>query len=848
MLAIILAVSVLVGVLGAGVGGGADSGESGLPHAVASDAEFDLGSNTTQSPVIDSHSFSLVSSDRPNAPSTPPEDKRVVVHFEDDHVVTEETADEIPPDPAITVDNEGAELIVDDHDDYDLPVVQTTDGEVATVDDGRPIHRVEANPDLVVFDGDIVDDEIEVDRDSGEVQTVDGGMPVEVEIGGELIPVVYSEYETIDLTPEIVDVADVDEGDQLSVTTEITNSRWADADSVDITLRLLSSDDELETVTESVDIDGNEQIEETLDYETESGDYRADAVEIEVDDETDSEEIEIGAAGAAVSIRETNTPIEGSDLVVTANINRYGDIPEGTHNYPISLFIDGTEEQTEIPSLSPGESTTETFRYETGHSDVSEVEVEASSRTDSSTTTVPVISQNEFEDNINTTTTDTTIGELGEDLTIDTSFTYDDDLPDGETEFLANLSIDGSLTEQRNITLDDSSSVDETFVYDHSESDPPVRNVSIETPGGTESVEFDRGASITFEDVTDPVARNESMSGTVTVENTGETPGQDTLTIDVLNSDAVETNGTDELTTQLNPGESTSEEFEYTLTDNAPPQLEISANTTDAVETTSVEVRDDNPQFEIDTVTIEETSDSDSNLTVSSMVQNVGGVTGTQDITIEFDNDLIVEEEVTLEPDEQETFTADVAQSDAGTYSYTVTTEDDSVSDTTTIDSNSTTLIDRALSFVSLDGLVSPLMILSVLGLALVGAVVIKHRTDPDGLQDQVAALQPAAQKLQSAARNIVSNNGTGTVIVKNDLPREALVRIRVRSADENLFIEDFELAVGERRTIECLPENGQFAVGCGVDDITAHEETFLPDAEKAGVVLRPNGITIGEL
>ncbi|EMA32391.1 COG1361 family protein [Halobiforma nitratireducens] len=784
------------------------------------------------------------------SPIGPPEDDLAVVRFEDEHVVSGSIVENLPPDPAVSAG--GDELVIDEHDDYDHRVLQTTNGDVATVDSGdssidnRPIERVENDPDLVIVgENNTVRDELEIDRGDGIVRTAGSGDPIVV--GDD--PVTYSKHNTVDLDVNITDVTDVEEGETLAVDAEVSNSMWAHASGETITFRLLDSSGNVRATSEdTISVDGNDRTPLTFFHETKTGDYLADEVEVELslDDhdgsgDVDTADVDIGAAGVAVAITDTNRPVEGGDLIVDVEIDRYGAEPPGEQRYPISFFVDGEEQETQVRSLSPGSSTTETFRYETDGDDLPEVEAMVTSRTDTHTVDVPLLTREEHENNIEATITETNVDQLnltGE-LEVDATFDYDGETPTGQTTFPANFTIDGTVEEQRNVTVTDPSPTNETFVFDRNETDPPIQDVVIATPGENATVVFDRRTDLEFVDVTDPAARNDTLETTVSVEDVGETPGQDTLTIETVNPVAAD-NATRNRTISLEGGESTTETVAFDLTDDAPPRLELRASTGDAAETRTVEVRDNVPVFAVEDVRIEGADDPDSEIGVIGTLVNEGGATGTQTVELTFDGDPIRTQELTLEPDESETLSAGVPTADPGTYAYGATTADDTYSDTTTADEMAS---DSSLSLpslpVGLTGIVAVLA--SVLGLVAIGAGALKYRENP-------AAVRAQVRQLRNTVLEAVPVGESGTVVVRNDLPRASLVRVRVKSGNDVVFIEDFEIAENERRTFECLPDADRFEVGAGVDDITSHEETFGEETDTVGVLLQPEGITIREL
>ncbi|AEH38145.1 hypothetical protein Halxa_3534 [Halopiger xanaduensis SH-6] len=861
LLSLVIVGGILLGGI-TGIGTGTVSEPADLSSTPAVDADTSIQpavlESTSQRPLgPDAHeeqSFRSVAFSQPNA-DTPDEDD-VVVRLEDDHVVTAAVADRMPSDPYVETVDDGDHLIVDEESSYDYPVVQTKDGTVATVgDDGAPIARINNGTDLVVLsDSGSIADTIVVDRADGFVKTEDGRTNVTV----DGTPIKYPNYKKTEIHPTIQNVTAVNEGETIEIAAAFEKREWGSGER-DVTVRLLDSGSPQETVTRTIEIGDEERISEVLEYETKRGDHTADEIELTIDGNSDAEDVSIGAAGAAVVNLETRGTVEGDALEVTAELDRFGTVPEGKQDYPITLSINGTDVRTNVVTLAPDATTTETFTYEADRDDVPQVDVRVSSPTDSASTTVPVLSRLEHDHNIRTEVTDTTIGGLSEEFDVSAVFWYSGDLPGGETQFTANLTADGTVVDQQDITLSGSSAANATFTHELSESAPPIANATIETPADVTPVELDQETVITFDEITDPAARNGQLTATVTVENQGETPGTETLTIEPRNPYAVESDGTYTASAPLEPSESFTETVTFDVTEDAPPNLDLVASTTHASEMRTVQIRDNESRFEIENVSVDAGADG-TNPVVTATIRNTGGAAGTQDATLTFDDESIATESVSLEPDEKRTLSGAVEPAETGTYSYGVTTDDDSVRDTTTVEpaaDDSSGIVGSVQDTISLNGSRLPLLAASLLGVVLVGAVVVGYRTDSDDLQELqermtgMTALQPAAQKLQQAARNarnLVSNGGSGSVVVQNGLPRTALIRVRVRSDEEILFLEDFELAEDEQRTLECLPDADQFEVGAGVDDIAAHEETFQRGTAEVGVVLQPDGITITAL
>ncbi len=144
----------------------------------------------------------------------------------------------------------------------------------------------------------------------------------------------------------------------------------------------------------------------------------------------------------------------------------------------------------------------------------------------------------------------------------------------------------------------------------------------------------------------------------------------------------------------------------------------------------------------------------------------------------------------------------------------------------------------------------------------LVTAATLLYRNDPENFPpdgDTIRAHAEAAASrakttlaaVVTAAKTATSGRSSrfsarpGTLVVQNELPRAATVRVRCQTADDTVVLEDMELGPDERRDLGSLPNVSQFKVGAGVDDITAHEEVFQGVSGDIGVVLRTDGILI---
>ncbi|WP_459888239.1 COG1470 family protein [Halostagnicola bangensis] len=430
----------------------------------------------------------------------------------------------------------------------------------------------------------------------------------------------------------------------------------------------------------------------------------------------------------------------------------------------------------------------------------------------------------------------TSVGNLSEELEVNASIDYDGDVPDGETVVPTTFLVDGSVANETNVTVEDGSPTDVTFATELDEDTVPVTSVTVETPGRSDTVEFARAVT-TDVSVNDPFASNESLEAVVEIENDGDTPEMVNLTVSVDDPASVESDGSESRELSVNASETVEAEFTFEPTDHASSQIEVTAEAGDSSDTATT----NRPVFEVEDVELEGADDAGSGLTMSGNVTNTGEIPDTQTIQFTLDGELVTEKNVTLDPDESETVSADIEPPEEdGEYGFGMTannetaTAGESAEGSAEINVSGTSLLDR------LSSLALPLLLL---GLLVIGVVALKYRDDPQAFKRRIATAQST---VQSAVQGIVG--GGGSVIVENGLPRDSTVRIQVKDANGVVFQEDLQLADGEQREFPSLPDDGQFEVGVGVDDVASHSEVFQGPTDSVGVVLQPDGITIAEL
>lgn len=744
-------------------------------------------------------------------------DHHAVVTFDGDIVRGENAAaDETPEKPTITVGDE--RLMVAD------------DGTVETVPSGREVttrNDGEGGGETVTIDAGLVV------TDDGIVELADG---TSLEVDGTTIE--YGGYDRGIPSANVSTVGNYSEGEQLSVTADITNVGYGDIRD-EIELYGVNTDGNVENrqigESEFINPSGGEQATATFERELEAGDHQIDELRLEVLSESVTEPITITRSEVAVTNVETNDPVEGETLTVEADLERRGalDLDEQT----VTFSVDGTEEDSRSVTLAQGVSTTESFSYETAGVNASTVDIEVSIADDSNpvSETIPIISQEDHNESMSTNITNEPTANLSEELEVVAAIDYDGDVPGGETVVPTTFRIDGSVEDERNVTVEDGSATEETFSTYLGDDDVPLSNISIETPGQSDTLEFERNVTTAFGDVNDSFASNESLEGVVELENNGDMPEVIELTVSVDDPDAVDSDGNETREVSLNPTESVTEEFAFEPTDDAPAELELTAETNDWSDTATAT----RPQFTVEDVGLEGADNANSGLSMSGNVTNAGELSDTQSVQFNLDGELVGEESVTLAAGESKTVETAIEPPESnGEYNFSMAAPNASAAEpaqgSAQIDVSSQSILDRLSSFA---------LPLALLALLAIGAVALKYRDDPEALQAQARAVK---SRVQNAVQGAVG--GGGSVIVENGLPRDSTVRLQIKDENGVVFQEDLQLADGEQREFPSLPGDGQFEVGVGVDDIASHSEVFQSNANDVGVVLQPNGITIAEL
>ncbi len=174
---------------------------------------------------------------------------------------------------------------------------------------------------------------------------------------------------------------------------------------------------------------------------------------------------------------------------------------------------------------------------------------------------------------------------------------------------------------------------------------------------------------------------NYSVGDTVTLSATIENTGgkSDTQTLDLSTSPS---SGLSEKnpgkTTNLGPGGTETVEFE--LDANSPGSYSVTVSTENDSDSVTVDVLQP-PDFQITNTLLDKSATAGDNVSVTPEIENTGSVEGTQTVTFDIPGVGTATDTITLgpnDPPQDVPLEIDTAKSDTGTYTGTVSTENDS--------------------------------------------------------------------------------------------------------------------------------------------------------------------------
>lgn len=261
---------------------------------------------------------------------------------------------------AIVETEDGVRVVVNDDEE-----VVTEDGERVMTVSGTVINRfdVDDGSDLRTadepFEELVIGENDRLETESGEPVIDDRG--VELIANRDALP-----YEQ-EFSLAIAGATDVDEGEQIDVTVDITNEGLADGER---NVALFFEGERKDSETVRVEAETTQSVE--LSYTTQDGDWGFDReLAVHSEELTDSTEVNISRGGLRVSDSDWNAPVDAGETFETSiTIERAGDLgPDRAVSYELVFEVEDEVDVRRIVSLASGESTTETFEYDTDAGD-----------------------------------------------------------------------------------------------------------------------------------------------------------------------------------------------------------------------------------------------------------------------------------------------------------------------------------------------------------------------------------------------------------------------------------------------------------------------------------------------
>ncbi len=630
----------------------------------------------------------------------------VVVYSKDDRdkqqiSVTEPPTDDAFFDVEITEKNDPVEA----GETLDVTVDVTNTGDEAGT---QPVY--------LKISGERVDTSEAIELEPGESETVTLNWETDASDVGDHWVKVYSKDDSdrqqISVTEppveddffdiEIVEKNDpVEAGETLNVTVDVTNI--GDESGVqDVRLKIGGTYVDL---AEDVELDPDESETLTLRWDTGAADVGDHVVKVLTEDAYDYQKITVekeppvGEAFFDVDIVEKNDPIEaGETLEVTTEITNTGD-ESATQN--INLKIGGERIDMEEVSLEPNETETVTLTWETDEDDIGDHWVKVYSDDDKAkqqiSVTEPDVEEAFF--GIEDITKNDPIN-VNETLTVDAVISNNGNETGTQNVTLSITDADGEEihTESQELMLDPAQNETVSFEWDTAGVEAGNYTATVSTDDddfeqefAIEDVEPDE-ALFDLIDITknDPINVSETLTVDAVVSNSGDAAGTQNVTLSITDAEGEEIyTESQEVTLDPTQNETVNFEWDTAAAEAGNYTATVSTNDSDIEQGFAIDDVPVDPEemvFEIDDITKNDPINVSETLTVDADISNTGEATGTQNVTLsitDVDGEEVHTEsqELTLNATDNATvsFEWDSENVEAGTYTATVSTDDDTI-------------------------------------------------------------------------------------------------------------------------------------------------------------------------
>jgi len=467
-----------------------------------------------------------------------------------------------------------------------------------------------------------------------------------------------------------------------AVTIDSTNSPVGEGDTLSVDATVENTGDESDTQTVTLDVSGlgqdsssetlsaGESTTVTLSVGTSSGDAGDYTATVSSDDDSDSTGVTVeGPASFAVTIDSTNAPVtEGETLSVDAQVENTGDESD---TQTITLDVPGLGQDSTSETLSGGALTTVTLSVSTSSGDAGDYTVTVASEDDSDSTGVTVQEPANFVVTIDGTNSPVVEGET---LSIDATVENTGGVGDMQSVTLA---VGGSERNTTDVTLAGGESKSVTLDWTTGAGDAGEYTATVASEDDSDSAGVTvQGLSliaVTIDSTNSPVVKGETLSVDVTVENVGDQSNTQSVSLSVGGS---ERNATD---VTLAGGESKSVTLSWETRSGDAGDYTATVKSEDDSDSTGVTVQEP-ANFAVSVDSTNSPVNEGNSLTVDATVENTGDVNAQQTITLDVPGLGQDSTSETLSSGESTTVSLSVGSGsgDAGDYTATVASEDDS--------------------------------------------------------------------------------------------------------------------------------------------------------------------------
>ncbi len=379
--------------------------------------------------------------------------------------------------------------------------------------------------------------------------------------------------------------APITAGEELHVQVELTNTGDTTTEET-VTLSNIAGDP---VSNVSIVLDPGESETITMAWVTDASDAGTGMVTVTAGAATSEAEVEIReadeAASLAVSIEDVLTPVEaGNPLNVEIRVENTGET-SNTQGIDLLDFDGEVVDSTEL-SLSSGDVEHLTLSWDTDEADVGTGGISVRGEHDSDSAEAEIIAPPRFMVAILVTHDPVT---AGEDLEVDVRVTNEGMAADSQVIELR--AEDGTVLDDTTTDLDGGEEAELTLSWTTSAGDAGEHEVTAASEDAAETavvhVESAPSLDVTIADTNSPVEEGDDLTVEITVENTGETFGEQEVVLRNFDDDVVDTTSLG-----LEGGESTTVTLVWETEDGDAGEDTITVASDDDADAATVEIED----------------------------------------------------------------------------------------------------------------------------------------------------------------------------------------------------------------------------------------------------------------